>query len=250
VTRSHRAPPGGPAATHPRAQVADDPGRGRRLTGRVGELPVDYSEHRITDETLRLLVALAERAGLRERIAAMFRGEHVNTTEDCAVLHVALRMPADEDLAVEGRHVVRDVHEVLRPMRTFADRVRSGQWRRHAGRPIRAVVNIGIGGSGLGRRWPTDFAEATRDLDPAETLFAVSSKTFTTLETLTDATVARDWLLRGWGDEAAVAKHFAAVSTNTGAVREFGIDPDASTAALVTEYRRMRRRTPCRPRAG
>jgi glucose-6-phosphate isomerase len=235
-------------ATRIRSLFADDPGRGRRLTGRVGDLHVDYSKHRVTDRTLSLLIALAERAGLRERIEAMFRGEHINTTEDRAVLHVALRMPAGEDLVVDGQHVVRDVHEVLGRMRTFADRVRSGEWRGHTGRPIRAVVNIGIGGSDLGPAMaytalrnfadrdltvrfvsnidPTDFFEATRDLDPAETLFVVSSKTFTTLETLTNATVARDWLLRGLGaDEAAVAKHFVAVSTNTDAVREFGIDP-------------------------
>ncbi|MCF6506575.1 glucose-6-phosphate isomerase [Blastococcus sp. MG754426] len=244
LTDHHRAL----EAIHLRALFADDPGRGRRLTGRVGDLHVDYSKHRVTDETLRLLIALAECAGLRERIAAMFRGEHINTTEDRAVLHVALRMPADEDLVVDGQQVVRDVYEVLGRMRTFADRVRSGEWRGHTGRPIRAVVNIGIGGSDLGPAMaytalrhhadrdltarfvsnidPTDVAEATRDLDPAETLFVVSSKTFTTLETLTNATVARDWLLRGLGgDESAVAKHFVAVSTNTEAVRAFGIDP-------------------------
>ncbi|SFE96989.1 glucose-6-phosphate isomerase [Blastococcus tunisiensis] len=232
-----------------RTLFAEDPERAARMTGRVGDLLVDYSKHRVTDETLRLLVALAARAGLRERIDAMFRGEHVNTTEDRAVLHVALRMPADEDLVVDGQHVVRDVHEVLGRMRSFADRVRSGEWRGHTGRPIRAVVNIGIGGSDLGPAMaytalrdhtdreltvrfvsnidPTDFAEATRDLDPAETLFVVSSKTFTTLETLTNAAVARDWLLRGLGvDDAAVARHFVAVSTNTDAVRDFGIDPE------------------------
>lgn len=234
--------------THLRDLFAGDPERGRRMTGRAGDLYVDWSKHRATDETLRLLVALAERAGVRERIAAMFRGERINTTEDRAVLHVALRMPPDEELLVDGQRVVRDVHEVLGRMRGFADSVRSGEWRGHTGRPIRAVVNIGIGGSDLGpaMAWtalrdhadrglttrfvsnidPTDIAEATRDLDPAETLFVVSSKTFTTLETLTNATVARDWLLRGLGaDEAAVAKHFVAVSTNTEAVREFGVDP-------------------------
>ncbi|MDK3258186.1 glucose-6-phosphate isomerase [Blastococcus capsensis] len=233
---------------HLRELFAQDPDRGRRLTALAGDLYVDYSKHRVTDETLRLLVALAERAGLHERIAAMFRGEHVNTTEDRAVLHVALRTPADASLVVDGQQVTRDVHEVLSRMRTFADRVRSGEWRGHTGRPIRTVVNIGIGGSDLGPAMaytalrdsadrgltvrfvsnidPTDFAEATRDLDPAETLFVVSSKTFTTLETLTNATVARDWLLTAMdGDEAAVATHFVAVSTNTGAVREFGIDP-------------------------
>ncbi|CCG02055.1 glucose-6-phosphate isomerase [Blastococcus saxobsidens] len=236
------------APAHLRDLFAGDPRRGERLTAKAGDLYIDYSKHRVTDETLRLLIALAERAGLRDRIAAMFRGEHINTTEDRAVLHVALRMPADEDLVVDGQPVVRDVHEVLGRMREFADRVRSGEWRGHTGRPIRAVVNIGIGGSDLGPAMaytalqayaareltlrfvsnidPTDFAEATRDLDPAETLFVVSSKTFTTLETLTNATVARDWLLRGLGaDEAAVAKHFVAVSTNTEAVQSFGIDP-------------------------
>jgi glucose-6-phosphate isomerase len=234
--------------TNLRELFARDPDRGRRLTARAGDLYVDYSKHRVTDETLRLLIALARRAELPARIEAMFRGEHVNTTEDRAVLHVALRMPADADLVVDGQRVTRDVHDVLSRMRTFADRVRSGEWRGHTGRPIRSVVNIGIGGSDLGPAMaytalrdyadrglavrfvsnidPTDFSEATRDLDPAETLFVVSSKTFTTLETLTNATVARDWLLRGLdADEAAVAKHFVAVSTNTDAVREFGIDP-------------------------
>jgi glucose-6-phosphate isomerase len=234
---------------HLRELFAEDPGRGRRLTARAGDLYLDYSKHRVTDQTLRLLVALAERAGLRERIDAMFRGEHVNSTEDRAVLHVALRAPADRELVVDGQDVTRDVHAVLGRMRAFADRVRSGEWRGHTGRPIRAVVNIGIGGSDLGPAMaytalraysdrdltarfvsnidPTDFAEATRDLDPAETLVVVSSKTFTTLETLTNARVARDWLLSGLGaDESAVAEHFVAVSTNTEAVREFGIDPE------------------------
>ncbi|SEO46714.1 glucose-6-phosphate isomerase [Trujillonella endophytica] len=234
-----------------RELFAEDPDRGCRLTRQVADLVVDHSKHRVTDETLRLLLALAERAGLRERIDAMFRGDHVNVTEDRAVLHVALRAPATTDLVVDGQDVTRDVHAVLDRMADFADRVRSGEWRGHTGRPIRAVVNIGIGGSDLGPAMaytalrassdreitarfvsnidPTDFAEATRDLDPAETLFVVASKTFTTLETLTNATVARDWLLRGLGegtDEGAVAKHFVAVSTNTDAVREFGIDPE------------------------
>ncbi|MDT0275111.1 glucose-6-phosphate isomerase [Blastococcus goldschmidtiae] len=235
-------------ATHLRELFAADPDRGTRLTGRAGDLYVDFSKHRVTDETLTLLLALAERSGLGERIAAMFRGERINTTEDRAVLHVALRMPEDAHLVVDGRDVVRDVHEVLGRMRGFADRVRSGEWRGHDGRRIRAVVNIGIGGSDLGPAMaytalrdhsdrdltvrfvsnidPTDFAEATRDLDPAETLFVVSSKTFTTLETLTNATAARNWLLRSPGaDESAVARHFVAVSTNTDAVRDFGIDP-------------------------
>jgi glucose-6-phosphate isomerase len=237
------------AGRHLRELFAEDPDRGRRLTARAGDLYLDWSKHRVTDETLRLLVALAERAGLRQRIDAMFRGEHVNPTEDRAVLHVALRAPAGAALTVDGQDVTGDVHAVLARMRAFAERVRSGEWVGHTGRRIRAVVNIGIGGSDLGPAMaytalraysdrdlvarfvsnidPTDFAEATRDLDPTETLFVVSSKTFTTLETLTNAKVARDWLLRGLGgDESAVAKHFVAVSTNTEAVREFGIDPD------------------------
>ncbi|MGY1823536.1 glucose-6-phosphate isomerase [Geodermatophilus sp. SYSU D00079] len=236
------------AGRHLRELFAEDPDRGRRLTARAGDLYLDWSKHRVTDETLRLLVALAERTGLRERIDAMFRGEHVNPTEDRAVLHVALRAPADRPLTVDGQDVTGDVHAVLGRMRSLARRVRSGEWVGHTGRPIRNVVNIGIGGSDLGPAMaytalraagdrdltarfvsnidPTDFAEATRDLDPAETLFVVSSKTFTTLETLTNATVARSWLLDGLGgDETAVAKHFVAVSTNTEAVREFGIDP-------------------------
>ena len=234
---------------HLRDLFADDPDRGTRLAARGGDLLLDYSKHRVTDETLGLLRALAERAGLRERIDAMFRGEHINATEDRAVLHVALRAPAGGDLVVDGQDVSRDVHRVRGRMRSFAERVRSGEWKGHTGRPIRSVVNIGIGGSDLGpamaytalahvddRRIaarfvsnidPTDFAEATRDLDPAETLFVVSSKTFTTLETLTNARAARAWLLDGLGgDESAVAKHFVAVSTNTDAVRDFGIDPE------------------------
>jgi glucose-6-phosphate isomerase len=228
---------------------AEDPDRARRLTRRVADLVVDQSKHRVTDETLRLLVALAERAGLSERIAAMFAGERINVTEDRAVLHVALRAPASTELVVDGQDVTGDVHGMLDRMAAFAERVRSGEWTGHTGRPIRAVVNIGIGGSDLGPAMaytalrayadrgitarfvsnidPTDFTEATRDLDPAETLVVVSSKTFTTLETLTNAAAARDWLLQGvGGDESAVAKHFVAVSTNTDAVREFGIDPD------------------------
>ncbi|MGY1841907.1 glucose-6-phosphate isomerase [Modestobacter sp. SYSU DS0875] len=231
-----------------RQLFADDPGRGHRLTGTAGDLHVDWSKHRVTDETVRLLVALAERAGLPERIEAMFRGEHINTTEDRAVLHVALRAPADQQLVVDGQDVTADVHEVLAKMRGFADRVRSGEWTGHTGQRIRAVVNIGIGGSDLGPAMaytaladhsdrditarfvsnidPTDFAEKTRDLDPATTLFVVCSKTFTTLETLTNAKVARAWLLDSGADESAVAKHFVAVSTNADAVAEFGIDTD------------------------
>ncbi|MCZ2840070.1 glucose-6-phosphate isomerase [Modestobacter sp. VKM Ac-2985] len=229
-----------------RELFAEDPERAARLTGTAGDLHVDLSKHRVTDETLRLLVALAERAGVPDRIAAMFRGEHINTTEDRAVLHVALRAPESVPLTVDGQDVSADVHAVLAKMRTFADRVRSGEWTGHTGERIRAVVNIGIGGSDLGPAMaytaladysdrgitarfvsnidPTDFAEKTRDLDPATTLFVVCSKTFTTLETLTNATVARDWLLASGADGSAVAKHFVAVSTNTDAVAEFGID--------------------------
>ncbi|WP_369130214.1 glucose-6-phosphate isomerase [Modestobacter roseus] len=231
-----------------RQLFSDDPGRGHRLTGTAGDLHVDWSKHRVTDETVRLLAALAERAGLPERIEAMFRGEHINTTEDRAVLHVALRAPAGQELVVDGQDVAADVHEVLAKMRGFADRVRSGEWTGHTGERIRAVVNIGIGGSDLGPAMaytaladysdrgltarfvsnidPTDFAEKTRDLDPATTLFVVCSKTFTTLETLTNATAARDWLLASGADESAVAKHFVAVSTNADAVAEFGIDTE------------------------
>jgi glucose-6-phosphate isomerase len=232
-----------------RELFAEDPDRARRFTRRVADLVVDHSKHRVTDETVQLLLALAERAGLAGHIQAMFRGEHVNVTEDRAVLHVALRASASTELVVDGQEVTRDVHAVLDRMAAFAERVRSGEWRGHTGKPIRAVVNIGIGGSDLGPAMaytalrafsdrgitarfvsnidPTDFAEATRDLDPAETLFVVSSKTFTTLETLTNAAAARDWLVGGLGGaQSAVAKHFVAVSTNTDAVREFGIDPD------------------------
>ena len=198
---------------------------------------------------MALLVALAEDRGLAERREAMFRGEHINVTEDRAVLHVALRMPRERSLVVDGVDVVAEVHSVLDRMSSFSDRIRSGEWKGHTGRPIRNVINIGIGGSDLGpvmayealrfysRREMsfrfvsnvdgTDFAEATRDLDPAETLFIVSSKTFTTLETMTNARTAREWLLAGLGgDESAVAKHFAAVSTNAEGVAEFGIDTD------------------------
>jgi glucose-6-phosphate isomerase len=229
-----------------RELFAEDPERGHRLTGTAGDLYLDFSKHRVTDETLRLLVALAEKAGVPGRIEAMFRGEHINVTEDRAVLHVALRAPESAQLTVDGQDVTADVHAVLAKMRGFADRVRSGEWKGHTGERIRAVVNIGIGGSDLGPAMaytalqdysdrgltarfvsnidPTDFYEKTRDLDPATTLFIVCSKTFTTLETLTNATVARGWLLEVLGDDSAVAKHFVAVSTNTEAVAEFGID--------------------------
>ncbi|MCU1618744.1 MAG: pgi [Modestobacter sp.] len=229
-----------------RELFAEDPGRGHRLTGTAGDLYVDWSKHRVTDDTLQLLVALAERAGVPARIEAMFRGEHINVTEDRAVLHVALRAPESVPLTVDGQDVTADVHAVLAKMRGFADRVRSGEWKGHTGERITAVVNIGIGGSDLGPAMaytalqdysdrgiafrfvsnidPTDFYEKTRDLNPATTLFIVCSKTFTTLETLTNATAARDWLLAALGDDSAVAKHFVAVSTNTEAVAAFGID--------------------------
>jgi glucose-6-phosphate isomerase len=237
------------AQLHLRDLFATDPGRGTRLTAEAAGLHLDYSKNRITDETLRLLVQLAEEAGVAERRDAMFAGEHINVTEDRAVLHVALRMPRDRSLIVEGQDVVADVHEVLDRMAGFADRVRSGEWRGHTGETIKNVVNIGIGGSDLGpvmaygalRHYSrremtfrfvsnvdaTDFVEKTRDLDPARTLFIVSSKTFTTLETMTNAQTARDWLLSGLGaDESAVAKHFVAVSTNLEEVARFGIDTE------------------------
>jgi glucose-6-phosphate isomerase len=237
------------APRHLRDLFAADAERGTEFTAEAAGLYLDYSKNRVTDETLALLVALAEECGLAERREAMFRGEHINVTEDRAVLHVALRMPRERSLIVDGEDVVKQVHEVLDRMGEFADRVRSGEWRGHTGKPIRNVVNIGIGGSDLGpvmayealRHYSdrdrtfrfvsnvdgTDFAEATRDLDPAETLFVVSSKTFTTLETMTNAHTAREWSLAGLGDdESAVAKHFVAVSTNAEGVSEFGIDTD------------------------
>ena len=231
---------------HLRDLFADDPSRGEGLTLEVGDLFLDYSKNLVTQETLDLLVALAERAGLRGRIDAMFAGEKINVTEDRAVLHVALRAPEDEVIEVDGVNVVPDVHAALAMMAAFADRVRSGEHTGFTGRQLVNVVNIGIGGSDLGPAMAyealqdfsdrsmtfrfvsnvdaTDIAEATRDLDPAETLFIISSKTFTTTETLTNATTARDWLLAGLGDAAAVAKHFVAVSTNAEKAGEFGID--------------------------
>jgi glucose-6-phosphate isomerase len=225
---------------HLRDLFASDPVRGERLTLEAAGLYLDYSKNRVTDETLRLLVSLAEESGLRERIDAMFAGEHINVTEDRAVLHVALRAPAGSPYARP------EVLEVLERMSDFADRVRSGKWKGFTGKRIRNVVNIGIGGSDLGpvmayealRYYSqrdltfrfvsnvdgTDIAEATHNLDPEETLFVVSSKTFTTLETIRNATSARDWLLATLGDEAAVAKHFVAVSTNADEVARFGID--------------------------
>ena len=234
------------AGRHLRDLFAEDPGRGERLTAEACGIFLDYSKNRVTDETMRLLVELAEECGVTERRDAMFRGEHINVSEDRAVLHVALRMPAGESLVVDGADVVAEVHEVLGRMRQFADRVRSGEWTGFTGKRIRNVVNVGIGGSDLGpvmayealRYYSTremtfrfvsnvdstDFVEATRDLSPDETLFIISSKTFGTLETLTNAASARDWVVEALGDEAAVAKHFVAVSTNAERVREFGID--------------------------
>jgi glucose-6-phosphate isomerase len=234
-------------STHLRELFAADPGRGTRLTLEAEGLYLDYSKHRVTDETIRLLVALAERAGLRERIDAMFAGEHINVTEDRAVLHVALRAPRGERIVTGGHDVVPDVHEVLDRMSAFADRVRSGEWTGATGKRISSVINIGIGGSDLGPamayqalgdfRSPDiqcrfvsnvdgdDAYEALRDLDPARTLFVVSSKTFTTVETLTNARTCRTWLVDALG-ESAVEHHFVAVSTNTEAVKAFGINPD------------------------
>ena len=235
-------------ATHLRDLFATDPGRAERLTIEAAGLFLDYSKNRVTDETMRLLLALAEEAGVAERREAMFSGERINLTEDRSVLHVALRMPRGSSLVVDGVDVVAQVHDVLDRMAGLAEAIRSGAWKGHTGRPIRNVVNIGIGGSDLGpvmaygalRHYSrrdltfrfvsnvdgTDFAEATRDLDPAETLFVICSKTFTTLETMTNALTAREWLLAGLdGDEAAIARHFVAVSTNLEAVAAFGIDP-------------------------
>lgn len=232
---------------HLRQFFADDPARGERLALEAVGLYVDFSKHRINDETLRLLVRLADESGLRSRIDAMFAGERINVTENRAVLHTALRAPRGATIMVDGGNVVPGVHEVLDRMAAFADRVRDGVWTGHTGRRIKNVVNIGIGGSDLGpvmayealRHYSrremvfrfisnvdgTDFAEATLDLDPAETLFIVSSKTFTTLETMTNARTARSWLVQGLGDEAAVSRHFVAVSTNGAEVSAFGIDP-------------------------
>jgi glucose-6-phosphate isomerase len=232
---------------HLRRLFADDPKRGERLTAEAVGVYLDYSKHRITDETLELLLRLAEQSDLRSRIDAMFRGEKINVTENRAVLHVALRAPRSASIVVDGQNVVPQVHAVLDEMAEFSDRVRGGAWKGHTGKRIRSVVNIGIGGSDLGpvmayealRHYSdraltfrfvsnvdgNDFAEATRDLDPEETLFIVSSKTFTTLETMTNAHTARAWSLRGVGGDArAVAKHFVAVSTNAAKVSEFGID--------------------------
>jgi len=232
---------------HLRKIFADDPKRGERLTAEAAGLYLDYSKNRVTDETLALLRQLAEESGLGARIEAMFRGDKINLTEDRAVLHIALRAPRDESIVVDGKDVVPDVHAVLDKMAGFSERVRSGAWKGHTGKRIRNVINIGIGGSDLGpvmayealRYYSdrsttfrfvsnidgSDISEAVIDLDPAETLFIVSSKTFTTLETMTNAGTARDWSLSGLGgDVNAVAKHFVAVSTNAAKVSEFGID--------------------------
>ena len=232
---------------HLRQLFADDPGRGKRLTRETAGVFLDYSKNRVTDETPRLLLQLAQESGLRERIDAMFGGDKINVSENRAVLHVALRAPRAASIVVDGQNVVPEVHAVLDKMADFANRLREGNWTGHTGKRIRNVINIGIGGSDLGPVMAyealkhysdramtfrfvsnvdsTDFAEAVRDLDRGETMFIVSSKTFTTLETMTNAHTARDWLLAGLnGDEAAIAKHFVAVSTNATEVAKFGID--------------------------
>jgi glucose-6-phosphate isomerase len=233
---------------HLRELFAQDEARGERMVAEGSGLALDYSKNRITDETVGLLIALAEQSGLREHRAAMFAGERINVSENRSVLHVALRMPRERSMIVDGVDVVAEVHEVLDRMSAFAERVRGGEWRGHTGKPIRNVVNIGIGGSDLGpvmayealRHYSrrdmnfrfvsnvdsTDFVEATRDLAAEETLFIVSSKTFTTLETMTNARSARDWALSTLGDQDAIAKHFVAVSTNAEKVSEFGIDTE------------------------
>ena len=231
---------------HLRELFAEDPARGERLCAEAAGLYLDYSKNRITDETLDLLLQLAEQSGLEQRRDTMFAGERINVSENRSVLHVALRMPKGATLVVDGIDVVAQVHEVLDRMADFATKIRSGEWKGHTGKPIRNIINIGIGGSDLGpvmayealRHYTdrnltfrfvsnvdsTDFVEATRDLDAAETLFIVSSKTFGTLETLTNAISARDWVLGQLGDPSAIAKHFVAVSTNAQRVAEFGID--------------------------
>jgi glucose-6-phosphate isomerase len=232
--------------THLRSLFAADPKRGERMTLEALGLYFDYSKHRITDETLKLFGNLAEESGLRSRIDAMFRGDRINITENRSVLHIALRAPKGASIVVDGKNVVSEVHEVLDRMAAFSNQVRSGAWRGYTGKKLRNIVNIGIGGSDLGpvmayealRHYTdrslnlffvsnvdgTDFAEATRALDPEETLFIVSSKTFTTQETMTNAKSARDWFLAKAKDEKAVAKHFVAVSTNATEVSKFGID--------------------------
>src|SRR5580693_7251356 len=232
---------------HLRKLFADDPKRGDRLTLEAAGIFLDYSKHRINDQTIKLLLQLADESRLRERIDAMFSGEKINITENRAVLHVALRAPKGSSIIVDGENVVPGVHAVLDKMSSFCDRVRSGAWKGHTGKRIRNIINIGIGGSDLGPVMAyealksysdrsltfrfvsnvdgTDFAEAVRDIDPSETLWIVSSKTFTTLETMTNAHTARDWTLAGLGgDEKSIAKHFVAVSTNAAEVTKFGID--------------------------
>lgn len=234
---------------HLRDLFAEDKERGERLVADGAGLFLDFSKNRITDETVMLLGQLARERGVEERREAMFRGDHINVSEDRAVLHVALRTPRERSLIVDGVDVVKEVHETLDRMAAFCERVRDGEWRGHTGKAIKNVVNIGIGGSDLGpvmayealRHYSrremtfrfvsnidgTDFVEATRDLDPQETLFIISSKTFTTLETMTNAHSARDWTLAGLGgEEEGIAKHFVAVSTNSSEVTEFGIDTD------------------------
>ncbi len=235
--------------THLRELFAQDPERAEQLSLEACGIYLDYSKNRITGETVQLLLQLAEACGLRERIDAMFRGDKINSSEDRAVLHVALRAPANGSFLVDGENVVPDVHRVLNRMNLFADNVRGGNWQGHSGKRIRNIVNIGIGGSDLGPKMAyealqaysdrsltfrfvsnidgTDFSEATRDLEPAETLFIISSKTFTTLETMTNARTAREWILHGMGEAPdAIAKHFVAVSTNSEEVANFGIDTD------------------------
>ena len=236
------------APRHLRDLFAEDPQRAERMTARGAGLLLDHSKHRATEDTLGLLIDLAEDRGLPGRIEAMFRGERINTTENRPVLHVALRAPANESIVVDGVDVVKEVHEVLGRMAAFSEQIRSGEWRGHTGESIRNIVNIGIGGSDLGpvmayealRHYSdrsltlrfvsnvdgTDFVEATRNLDPARTLFIISSKTFTTLETMTNAASAREWIVAALGDETAVARHFVAVSTAADEVRSFGIDTD------------------------
>src|SRR5450755_1006211 len=233
---------------HLRNLFAEDSTRGERMTVEAEGILVDYSKNRITDQTLKLLLKLAEESGLRQKIDSMFRGDRINITENRAVLHVALRAPKGKSIVVDGADVVPEVHAVLDKMAGFAERIRSGEWKGHTGKPIKNVVNIGIGGSDLGpvmayealRHYSrrdlvfrfvsnvdsTDFAEATRDLAADETLFVISSKTFTTLETMTNARTAREWALAALGDESAIAKHFVAVSTNAEEVSKFGIDTD------------------------
>ena len=232
---------------HLKKLFEDDPKRGETFTAEALGIYLDYSKNRITEKTLKLLVDLAKESGLQERIEAMFRGDKINTTENRAVLHVALRAPKNETIVVDGKNVVPEVHAVLDKMSAFCDRVRNGEWKGHTGKRIRNVINVGIGGSDLGpvmayealkhytERSMTfrfvsnvdgsDFAEAVVDLDPSETMFIISSKTFTTLETMTNAHSARDWAIKGFGgDEKSVAKHFVAVSTNASEVSKFGID--------------------------